>query len=250
MLPTHRTFSVPGAGRTGGASGGSGGGSGSGSGGRPGANDAAQRAQFTLALRRAGVMDTRVLSALESVPRPAFVPEALRSHAYADCALAIGLGQTISAPSVVGKMTQVLAVQPNDNVLEVGTGCGYQAAVLASLARRVTSVERHGALADSARQRLSELGYLNVSVLHGDGFCGAPQAAPFDAIMVTAAAPHVPKALVEQLADGGRLMIPVQRRGQAGEVRAELVLLRRQGQELRQETVDQASFVPMLTGLT
>lgn len=237
MLPAAHTYAAHGSGGAGGRH-------------RPSANEAAQRAQFTLALRRAGVMDTRVLSALESVPRPAFVPEALRSHAYADCALAIGLGQTISAPSVVGKMTQVVAVKPGDNVLEVGTGCGYQAAILASLARRVTSIERHGPLAQSARQRLSDLGYLNVTVLHGDGFCGAPLAAPFDAIMVTAAAPHVPQALVDQLADGGRLMIPVQRNGQAGEVRAELVLLRRQGQNLLQESVDQASFVPMLTGLT
>lgn len=237
MLPAGRTFSAYGTGAAGGRQ-------------RPSANEAAQRAQFTLALRRAGVMDTRVLAALESVPRPAFVPEALRSHAYADCALAIGLGQTISAPSVVGKMTQVLAVNPGDNVLEVGTGCGYQAAILASLARRVVSIERHGALAQSARQRLSDLGYLNVTVLHGDGFCGAPQSAPFDAIMVTAAAPHVPRTLVEQLADGGRLMIPVQRSGQAGEVRAELILLRRRGDKLLQESVDQASFVPMLTGLT
>ncbi len=237
MLPAGSTFSAYGTGAAGGRQ-------------RPSANEAAQRAQFTLALRRAGVMDTRVLAALESVPRPAFVPEALRSHAYADCALAIGLGQTISAPSVVGKMTQVLAVNPGDNVLEVGTGCGYQAAILASLARRVVSIERHGALAQSARQRLSDLGYLNVTVLHGDGFCGAPQSAPFDAIMVTAAAPHVPRTLVEQLADGGRLMIPVQRSGQAGEVRAELILLRRRGDKLLQESVDQASFVPMLTGLT
>lgn len=213
------------------------------------ASEAAQRAQFTLALRRAGVMDTRVLAALERVPRPAFVPQSLRSHAYEDCALAIGLGQTISAPSVVGKMTQTLAVQPGDSVLEIGTGCGYQAAVLACLARRVTTIERHGPLASSAARRLSQLGFLNVSVRHGDGFLGAPDQAPFDAIMVTAAAPHLPQALVKQLADGGRLMIPLQRQGQAGEARAELVLLTREGQKLRQQVVDQASFVPMLGGL-
>lgn len=220
-----------------------------GGGGGRSASDAAQRAQFTLALRRAGVMDTRVLAALERVPRPAFVPESLRSHAYEDCALAIGLGQTISAPSVVGMMTQTLALRPEDSVLEIGTGCGYQAAVLACLARRVTSIERHGPLAATAQQRLAKLGFLNISVRHGDGFLGAPDQAPFDAIMVTAAAPHVPQALTQQLADGGRLMIPLQVEGQAGEVRAELLLLRREGPRWHHQVVDHASFVPMLTGL-
>lgn len=156
-----------------------------------------------------GVRNEAVLAAMVEVPRHLFVPERLRGEAYADRPLGIGEGQTISQPYMVAIMTETLAVRPTDRVLEIGTGSGYQTAVLARLAARVISVERHAPLADRARETLGRLGVTNVEILVGDGTEGAPDHAPFDRILVTAGAPAVPDALRSQLANGGRLVIPV-----------------------------------------
>jgi protein-L-isoaspartate(D-aspartate) O-methyltransferase len=153
--------------------------------------------------------DPRVLAALAEVPRDEFVPEERRLYAYANGALPIGHGQTISQPYIVALMTDLLAPQPDATILEIGTGSGYQAAVLSRLARQVYSIEIVEPLALAARERLGRLGYANVTVRHGDGYRGWPEHAPFDGIVVTAAAPHVPPPLVEQLGPGGRLVIPV-----------------------------------------
>ncbi len=153
--------------------------------------------------------DPRVLAAMRSVPRHLFVPERLRSQAYGDYPLPIGEDQTISQPSLVALMTHLLRPRPGDVVLEVGTGSGYQAAILSGLVGRVYSIEIVEPLARQAAERLRNLGYSNVSVRQGDGYAGWPQNAPFDAIIVTAGAPHVPKPLVEQLKPGGRMVIPV-----------------------------------------
>lgn len=150
-----------------------------------------------------------VLDALRTVPRHEFVPEALRGESYADRPLPIGYGQTISQPYIVALMTDLLEVGPDSVVLEVGTGSGYQAAVLAHLVRRAHSIELIGPLAASAAERLARLGYANASVRHGDGYNGLPDAAPFDGIIVTAAAGHVPPPLLQQLRPGGRMVIPL-----------------------------------------
>ena len=160
-------------------------------------------------VERRGVKDSRVLKAMREVPRQIFVPLESRDFAYADNPIQIGLGQTISQPYIVGLMTELLRVGSGDKVLEVGTGSGYQAAVLGELAAEVHTVERYSELALSAEARLSGLGYTNIHVHTGDGSQGYPPAAPYDRIIVTAASPSVPPALKEQLADGGRLVIPV-----------------------------------------
>jgi protein-L-isoaspartate(D-aspartate) O-methyltransferase len=160
-------------------------------------------------LRSRGLTDERVLAAMESVPRHLFVRPGERYAAYDDAPLPIGLGQTISQPYIVACMTGLLRLEPTHRVLEVGTGSGYQAAVLATLASEVWTIERHAELAHQAEERLLELGYANVRVIGGDGTLGFPEAAPYDAIIVTAAAPHVPEALRAQLAAGGRMVIPV-----------------------------------------
>lgn len=160
-------------------------------------------------VERRGVRDARVLAAMRTVPRHIFVSLELRSYAYADSPIQIGLGQTISQPYIVGLMTELLRVGPKDKVLEVGTGSGYQAAILGELAGEVHTLERHHELADSAAARLSGLGYDNIHVHTSDGTLGYPPAAPYDRIMVTAASPSIPPALKEQLAEGGRLVIPV-----------------------------------------
>lgn len=159
-------------------------------------------------LARAGVRDVRVLAALEAVPRHRLVPEALRGQAYREAAVPIGSGQTISAPAVVGAMSQALELRGGECVLEVGTGSAYQAAVLARLAERVISIERVPALAARARRALDELGVSNVVVHLGDGSLGRPADAPFDAILVTAGGPDIPRPLLDQLAPGGRLVGP------------------------------------------
>jgi protein-L-isoaspartate(D-aspartate) O-methyltransferase len=156
-----------------------------------------------------GAMDARVIDALRTVPRHAFVPEAVSHLAYADSPLPIGLGQTISQPYIVALMTHLLRVKPGDRVLEIGTGSGYQAAVLARLAREVYSVEIVGELGRRAAQTLSRLTYANVATRIGDGYQGWEEHAPYDGIMVTAAPDHIPPALVAQLRPGGRLVIPV-----------------------------------------
>lgn len=158
-----------------------------------------------------GVSDEPVLAAMRRVPRHEFVPQRARGRAYADTPLPIGHGQTISQPYIVGFMTELLALEPGDRVLEVGTGSAYQAAILGEIVREVVSIEIIEPLARSAAGRLERLGYRNITVLHGDGYYGYEQAAPFDAIIVTAAASHVPPPLIKQLAPGGRIAIPVGR---------------------------------------
>lgn len=165
--------------------------------------------QFLLALRRRGISDQGVLRAMEDVPRERFVRPDHRGEAYADHALPIDCGQTISQPFVVAYMTEQLAPRPHHRVLEIGTGSGYQAAVLSLLAREVVTIERFRTLAETAKARIAEAGYRNVEVLAGDGTLGVPDRAPFDRILVTAASEDVPKALIEQLAVGGVLLAPL-----------------------------------------
>jgi len=168
-----------------------------------------QLARLLQELKSEGINDPRVLDAMAKVPRELFVPPEYRSHALRNIPLPIGEGQTISQPYIVALMTQALSLTGSENVLEVGTGSGYQCAILAELSRHVVSIERIESLAASARKRLSQLGYSNVEVLVGDGSLGYPEQAPYDAIMVTAASPRVPQPLLDQLAEGGRLVLPV-----------------------------------------
>ena len=161
-------------------------------------------------LRKEGVRDEVVLGVMASVPRHIFVDEALAHRAYEDVSLPLLLGQTISQPYAVARMSELLrAGGPLNKVLEIGTGCGYQTTVLAKLAREVYSIERIAPLLDKARQHLREMRTLNVRLRHGDGHAGIPEAAPFDAILLTAAATHVPQALLQQLAVGGRMILPL-----------------------------------------
>ncbi|HID76821.1 MAG TPA: protein-L-isoaspartate(D-aspartate) O-methyltransferase [Planctomycetaceae bacterium] len=170
---------------------------------------AAKREMIQKQLRRRGIHDRRVLEAMEKVPRERFVLEEYRSQAYADRALPIRCAQTISQPYIVALMTQALELSGGEKVLEVGTGSGYQTAILAELAGHVVSIERHAELSRQAAQVLKELGYQNVTLVHGDGTQGWPEQAPYDRVIVTAAAPCTPSALFEQLAEGGILVIPV-----------------------------------------
>jgi protein-L-isoaspartate(D-aspartate) O-methyltransferase len=170
---------------------------------------AARQLMVDSQLRARGISAPRVLSTMLSVPRHLFVPDAYRSQAYEDHPLPIGDGQTISQPYIVARMLESLALTPTDKVLEVGTGSGYVTALLAELAGQVFSLERHPALADRARDLLAGLGYTNVRVLTGDGTLGLPAAAPFDAILVSAAASDLPPALLAQLRDPGRMIVPV-----------------------------------------
>ncbi len=192
-------------------------------------------------IRERGVRDPGVLDAMQRVPRHEFVSEDMMAGAYADQPLPIGEGQTISQPYMVAAMTEAAALVGTERVLEVGTGSGYQAAVLSLLAREVHSVENVVSLAKAAQLRLAKLGYRNVAVHCGDGTLGLEQAAPFDAIVVTAAAPRIPPPLVEQLAEGGRLVIPV---GPATE--QELVLVRKLEGRATSETLHYCRFVPLL----
>jgi protein-L-isoaspartate(D-aspartate) O-methyltransferase len=186
-----------------------------------------------------GVRDPRVLAALRKVPRHLFVPEAAAGAAYDDHPLPIGHGQTISQPYIVAFMTEALGLRGGETVLEVGTGSGYQAAVLAEIAARVYSIEIVDALAAEARERLRRLGYATVEVRAGDGYAGWPEAAPFDAIMVTAAAPRIPEPLKQQLRDGGRLVLPV------GDEYQELIVVTRRGASFEERRVLPVRFVPM-----
>jgi protein-L-isoaspartate(D-aspartate) O-methyltransferase len=207
-------------------------------------NESEQRMEFMLTLRRRGISDKAVLRAMDEVPREHFVETRFADQAYADNAMPIACGQTISQPYVVAYMTEQLAVRGNHRVLEVGTGSGYQAAVLSRLAREVVSLERYRTLANAARTRLKTLGYGNVEVLLGDGLGGEPLRAPFDRIIVTAAAESIPPALTAQLAEGGIMILPLGPHGGA----QELVKLTRTGQGLSQETLIPVRFVPLLPG--
>ena len=195
-------------------------------------------------LRDMGIDDERVLQAIKKVPRHLFIEEALASRAYEDTALPIGYGQTISQPYVVALMTQALfAERPLAKVLEVGSGSGYQTAILATLAAQVYSVERIGALLQTARRRLVTLGYRNVSCKLSDGNQGWPEHAPYDGILVTAAPAEIPATLVTQLAVGGRMVIPV-----AGVDIQELWLIRNTGTGTSRTRLEDVNFVPLVTG--
>lgn len=209
------------------------------------AGDDVERMEFQLALRQRGISDQAVLRAMEDVPRENFVAPGFIESAYADQALPIECGQTISQPFVVAYMTEQLEVGREHRVLEIGTGSGYQAAVLSRLAGEVVTVERYRTLADMARGRLNALGYSNVTVRVGDGMAGAPDLAPFDRIMVTAAAEEVPEPLVVQLAQAGKMVLPVGPRHDA----QYLVKLTRQpdGRLTRDELIA-VRFVPLLPG--
>jgi protein-L-isoaspartate(D-aspartate) O-methyltransferase len=172
-------------------------------------DDIALETRLTRAYLHKDHLDQRVLKAMRGVPREKFVPKHLKSSAYDNRALPISDGQTISQPFIVALMTDLLQPQPDHTVLEIGTGSGYQAAVLAKLVKHVYSLEIIAPLAETARQRLASLGYKNISVKHSDGYNGYLQHAPFDGIIVTAASPTVPEALLEQLKPGGRLVIPI-----------------------------------------
>jgi protein-L-isoaspartate(D-aspartate) O-methyltransferase len=196
----------------------------------------------TQQLRRRGVRDERVLEAMATTPREAFVPGVPTSLAYDDRALPIDAGQTISQPYMVARMSELLGVEPGDRILEIGTGSGYQAAVLARLGAQVTSIERHADLAEQARERLREVGIEGVDVRVGDGSQGDPDSAPWDGIIVTAAAPAIPDALREQLAVGARLVIPVGPRYQQ-----DLIVVERGGPKDWREWSDGAVvFVPLV----
>jgi len=204
-----------------------------------------ERMGFQLALRRRGISDQAVLRAMDEVPREYFVTAEFADSAYADQALPIACGQTISQPYVVGYMTEQLEVGPEHRVLEIGTGSGYQAAVLSRIAREVVSIERYRTLADAARERLKTLGYDNVTVIAGDGLKGAPDRAPFDRIIVTAAADEVPQALVDQLAVGGKMVLPL---GPHKGTQSIVKLTKEANGELTRETLIAVRFVPLLPG--
>ena len=206
--------------------------------------DDVERMEFQLALRRRGISDQAVLRAMDDVPREHFVTPEFIDSAYADQALPIACGQTISQPYVVAYMTERLEVEAEHRVLEVGTGSGYQAAILSRLAREVVSVERYRTLADTARERLETLGYSNVTVIGGDGFAGAPERAPFDRIIVTAAAEEVPGALVEQLGEGGKMVLPLGPRNGTQHI----VKLSKTAGGLTRENLLAVRFVPLLHG--
>ena len=210
----------------------------------PRSEDGVSRMQFLLDLRRRGINDVTVLRALDEVPRERFVEGRFIREAYADRALPIDCGQTISQPFMVAYMTAQLSVHPADRVLEVGTGSGYQAAVLSRLAREVITVERYRTLADAARNRLKTLGYDNVEVRAGDGLAGVPDRAPYDRIMVTAAAETVPQLLLDELAAGGVLVLPLGPHGGAQQV----VKLTKGEQGIKQEELIGVRFVPLLPG--
>lgn len=192
-------------------------------------------------LRARGIRDERLLAAMGQVPREAFIATEDAANAYGDFPLPIGADQTISQPYIVAAMVEELALCPQDRVLEVGTGTGYEAAILGSLAADVWTIERLAELAGKAREILQRLGYANVHVIEGDGTLGLPEHAPFDKILVAAAAPRVPETLLAQLAEGGRLVVPV---GSRFEQQVQLV--RKQGDEILITLRDPCRFVPLV----
>lgn len=202
------------------------------------------RARMVERLREQGIRSEAVLKVMSEVPRHIFVDEALAHRAYDDTALPIGFAQTISNPYTVARMTEILVEGGGlGRVLEVGTGCGYQTAILAKLAKEVYSVERIGPLLSRARENLRELRLGNVRMKHADGSIGWSEIAPFDGIIMTAAATHLPMDFVQQLADGGRMVLPM------GIDHQHLVLVERQGNEVRQTDLEPVNFVPLLPGI-
>jgi protein-L-isoaspartate(D-aspartate) O-methyltransferase len=192
-------------------------------------------------IERRGVHDPRVLEAMRTIPRHLFVPPDQRQWAYADCALKIDMEQTISQPYIVALMTELMELQGGETVLEVGTGSGYQAAVLSQIAAQVYSIERHSPLARAAQKLLEHLGIKNVQVQTGDGTLGLPDYAPYQAIIVTASAPKAPKPLLAQLLDGGKLVIPV-----GGRFSQRLEVWQRKGAKYKNKTITAVAFVPLL----
>ncbi len=205
----------------------------------------AHKVRLILSLRQGGITDTRILSAIERVPREVFVPEPFRDQAYEDMALPIGHGQTLSQPAVVARMLEALEVGERMKVLEVGTGSGYHTAVMARLCRRVYTIERHRPLLHEAEQRFAALGLHNVTTMAGDGMRGWPQQAPFDRISVTAAAVEPPSALLDQLSVGGIMVVPVGKPGQA----QTLMRVLRTEQGLEMSELAPVRFVPLVPGI-
>jgi protein-L-isoaspartate(D-aspartate) O-methyltransferase len=201
----------------------------------------ARQRMVTEDIQKRGIDDQRVLQAMLKVERHLFVPESYRPMAYADRPLPIGEGQTISQPYIVALMTYHLHLTPEDRVLEIGTGSGYQAAVLAELAKEVYSLEIIDALARAAQARLQALGYKNVWVKSGDGFYGWPEHSPFDAIMITCATPKIPKRLLEQLKEGGRMILPLGKEP----FHQALTLVTKRAGRLEQQPIEDVVFVPM-----
>ncbi|PHM27955.1 protein-L-isoaspartate(D-aspartate) O-methyltransferase [Xenorhabdus budapestensis] len=193
-------------------------------------------------LRQQGIQNEHLLDVISRVPRECFVDEALAHKAYENTALPIGSGQTISQPYIVARMTELLNLTPESNVLEIGTGSGYQTAILAHLARHVFSVERIKGLQWQAKRRLKQLDLHNISTRHGDGWNGWPSKGPFHAIIVTAAPPEIPQALLHQLADGGVMVLPVGERSQS------LKVVRRYGNDFHSEVIESVRFVPLIQG--
>jgi len=204
-------------------------------------HEQARREMVETQIRKRHVTDTRVLDCLERIPRHEFVPSEFRARAYEDAPLPIGEGQTISQPYIVAAMTAALRLQGNERVLEIGTGLGYQAAVLACLTREVFTVEFRAALSTEAAERLATLGYTNVDVHCGDGTLGLPEFAPYDAILVAAAAPSVPTPLLAQLAHGGRMVVPV-----GGAENQDLQLIERSHGTFHTTLLEPCRFVPLL----
>lgn len=205
----------------------------------PRADERKRMVEYQIAVR--GIHDQATLSAMKEIPRHLFVPPPYDKSAYEDCPLPIGNGQTISQPYIVALMTELLALQPTNNVLEIGTGCGYQAAVLATLVRTVTSIERIPEVAELAKANLAAIGIKNVDVIMGDGTLGFTQNAPYDGIIITAATPSVPRPLIEQLAEGGRLIAPV-----GGRDIQELIRIIRKGESFKEEHHGGVRFVPLI----
>ena len=210
----------------------------------PSKNKNMDRMEFLLTLRRRGITDNAVLRAMDEVPREMFVSEDLKQQAYQDHALPIDCGQTISQPYVVAYMTELLELQSHHRVLEIGTGSGYQAAVISRIAAHVVSIERYRTLAEKARKTFDRIGYTNIDVIVGDGFEGAMHLAPFDRIIVTAAAETVPEPLVNQLGDDGIMVIPVG--PHAGP--QHIVRLRRTAEGIKREDMIAVRFVPLVHG--
>ena len=213
--------------------------------GRDGIGMTSERTRLRMieALRKDGITDERVLAAMMEIPRHHFVEEGIASRAYEDVALPIGHGQTISSPSIVAHMTQLLFEKPRGRVLEVGTGCGYQTAILARLAKEVYTIERIAALMDKARRHLRDLRFYNIRYKHADGHAGYAEGGPYDGILMAASATHVPDALKQQLAVGGRMVLPVGTEDQW------LYVVDRKENGFVEQKRDAVRFVPLLPGL-